>query len=113
MLLLSVRTKWSEQFNTYSYVIEGEINGEDGRPKFTQDEIINYMSETGIKKPLAAYKDKFEKELEAWQTQQLSAKPKGMETLKPAGQPEPKQPKVNRDNLTQMISEAMYGPQQE
>ncbi len=92
-----------------------EINGTDGRPKFDREEMINYMSETGIKKPLLAYKDKYEKELDAWGTSQLTKKPEGMSTLSPSGggSKEPVQPKVTRDNLTQMISEAMYGSQEE
>lgn len=93
--------------------LAGEIDGKDGRPAFNRDEIINYMSETGIKKPLAAYKDKYEKELEGWQTNQLSAKPKGMDTLQPSGEKAPKEVKANRDNLSQLIAEAMYGPQSE
>jgi hypothetical protein len=92
-----------------------EIDGADGRPKFDKDEIINYMSETGIKKPLAAYKDKFEDQLKTWETNQLTAaKPRGMFT-QDAGSGE-KQPREVRprttDDLAKMLTESIYGPQE-
>lgn len=92
--------------------LAGEIDGKDGRPKFDRDEIINYMSETGIKKPLAAYKDKYEKELEGWQTNQLSAKPKGMDTLQPGGEKQPQEVRPTRENLNKLMNEALWGAQE-
>lgn len=87
-----------------------EIDGKDGRPKFDRQEIIDYMSETGIKKPLAAYKDKYEKEIKDWETKQLTTKPKTDATLPPNGQQDPKVVRPTRDNLQQLIKESLYGP---
>jgi hypothetical protein len=92
-----------------------EIDGSDGRPKFDKDEIINYMSETGIKKPLAAYRDKFEEQLKTWETGQLAgARPKSIFT-QGAGSGE-KQPSEVRprttDDLAKMLTESIYGPQE-
>lgn len=90
-----------------------EINGEDGRPKFERDDIIRYMSEVGIKKPLLAYKDKFEKELKEWETAQLANKKKNQaETLKPGGDKQPSEVRPTKENLGSMINEALYGPQE-
>lgn len=95
--------------------LEKELDGADGRPKFIKDEIINYMSETGIRKPLAAWRDKYEPQLKEWETNQLSAaKPKSMFT-QGAGQGE-KQPQEvrpkNLDELTRQLTESLYGPQE-
>lgn len=93
--------------------LAGEINGQDGRPKFDRDEIITYMAETGIKKPLLAYKDKYENEIKQWEAGQLAKESKKMATMEPAGVAEVRQPKTTKDNLAQMISESLYGPQTE
>lgn len=95
--------------------LETEINGEDGRPKFTKDEIISYMSETGIRKPLAAYRDKYESELKAWETSQISqAKPKTMFTQNVSvGEKAPQVVKAkNIDELAKQLTEELYGPQE-
>ena len=94
---------------------ETEINGEDGRPKFNKDEIIEYMSETGIRKPLAAYRDKYENELKSWETNQLqNAKGKQMYTNDKASEAkQPTQPKIRtQDDLARALSESLYGPQE-
>lgn len=92
-----------------------EIDGSDGRPKFDKDEIIGYMSETGIRKPLAAYKDKFEEQIKAWETNQLSAsKPKDMFTQGVGtGEKAPKEvrPRTEQD-LARLLTESLYGPQE-
>jgi hypothetical protein len=51
---------------------EGEISGDDGRPKFNSEEILNHMADTGIKNPLKAYKDKYETELDSWKQKELN-----------------------------------------
>lgn len=74
-----------------------------GKPKTTVNDLLVYMEETGIKKPDLAYKAKFEKELDDWQTKQLAkVKSNGMETLdsSTAGSKEPEIPKLtNLDAL--------------
>ncbi len=91
--------------------IQDEITGEDGRPKFVTEEILQHMEETGIKNPLKAYKDKFETELDKWKESELN-KEKGstLPTLNTGGGvKQPKQPVVTKDNLGQMIRESLYG----
>ena len=71
---------------------------EDGKPKATQKELLDYMNETGIKNPELAYRAKFDKELDEWKEKQLAkVKKTGMQTLDTssagAKQPEQKTPK--------------------
>jgi len=93
---------------------EGEIDGKDGRPKFNSEEILNHMADTGIKNPLKAYKDKYEKEIDAWKQSELN-KEKGetMPTLtQTASIKQPKTPSVTKDNIGQMIREQLWGGQE-
>jgi hypothetical protein len=90
---------------------EGEIKGDDGRPKFDSEEILNHMAETGIKNPLKAYKDKYETELDAWKQSELN-KEKGssLPTLTTTTSVrQPKSPTVTKDNIGQLIREQIWG----
>jgi len=91
------------------------IDGKDGRPKFDVQDILQHMEETGIKNPERAYKDKFETELDAWKEAELAkAKKPGMvtQTETGAGAKAPKDVKVTRDNLQQLVKESLYGPEE-
>lgn len=87
---------------------EGEINGEDGRPKFVTEEILKHMEETGIKDPQKAYKDKYEPELDAWKESVLS-KERGntMSTLSTQSNKMPTVPKITKDNLADLVREQL------
>lgn len=92
---------------------ESEINGTDGRPKFDKDVILAHMSATGIKKPMAAYNDLYEKEIETWKTNKLSeASPTRMVTQETA--PAEKQPQQvrakNESDLVKMLTESLNTP---
>jgi regulator of replication initiation timing len=91
---------------------EEEISGDDGRPKFVTNDILTHMAETGMKNPLKAYKDKFEKELDAWKESELN-KEKGsvLPTLTTTTAKQPKTVPVTKDNLGQLIREQLYGSQ--
>lgn len=94
---------------------EGEVDGSDGRPKFDKEKILQHMADTGIRNPMKAYKDKYESELEKWKEGELSkAKGNGMFTQTGAnnGAKQPAAVKVTKDNLGQLMSEALYGPQE-
>lgn len=98
--------------------LQGEINGEDGRPKFQTQEILDYMMETGIKKPLDAYELKFKPQLKEWEGNQINAsKDKDLYTAEPTGagtgNKQPKEVKPNRDNLQELVREALGGAIQE
>lgn len=90
--------------------LASDINGEDGRPKFDSDEILSYMQTTGIPNPEAAYKFKYEKELDAWKEKQIqSVKKPGLFT-QDSGNSIVKQPptvKLTKDNLINAIKETM------
>jgi len=89
---------------------EKEINGEDGRPKFKTEEILQYMKETGIRNPEKAYKDKYEKEVDSWKEAKLGlAKKPGMitEAGSTAGGKEPARVPVTKDNLQELIRESL------
>ena len=95
--------------------LESETTGEDGRPKFNTEEILQHMQETGIKSPFKAYKDKYEKELEVWKDSELNqAKGINMPTLSPTGQGNktPANIKVTKDNIGSLVSEALFGGQE-
>jgi hypothetical protein len=78
-------------------------------PKFTATEMLDYMTQTGIKNPKAAYNVKYEAEIDAWKQKQLnSGRPKGMTTEETApGHKEPTPMKITRENLSQSISAAL------
>lgn len=89
---------------------EGEITGDDGRPKFNTEEILRHMEETGIKNPLKAYKDKYETELDNWKQSELN-KEKGssLPTLTTQSIKSPKSVQVTKDNIGDLIKEQLWG----
>lgn len=91
--------------------LESEIDGSDGRPKFDQQEVLDYMAKNGTKKPMLAYKELHGDELDKWTHRELiRAKPQGWNTEEQA--PTAKQPapvKITRDNLNSLVSEQLYG----
>jgi hypothetical protein len=95
--------------------LQEEVNGEDGRPKFTTEEMLQHMQETGIKNPMKAYKDKYETELDNWKQSELN-KEKGssLPTLNTGGgAKQPKSIPVTKENIGQLVREQLWGNQQE
>jgi hypothetical protein len=88
---------------------EKEVNGEDGRPKFDIEEVLEHMKETGIKDPIKAYKDKYEDQLEKWKEDQLNkAKKSGLYTeTGSSGNHEPTPIKIDKNNLQDALTEAL------
>lgn len=90
--------------------LETKYDGTDGRPKFSAEEILNYMRDTGIRSPEKAYKDKYESEIDAWKEQQLSkSRRPGLTTLSSttAGGKQPSPVRPNKDNLQDLIRESL------
>lgn len=90
--------------------LEKNIDGKDGRPKFELQDVIGFMQEKGVSDPELAYKWKYEKELDAWKEEQFSKTRKGGYTTlssSTAGAKMPPSVKVTRDNLNQLVAEAM------
>ena len=86
--------------------------GELGKPKTSRDAILNHMQQTGIKNPAKAYNDLYEAELETWKAEKLKeVKPSGLYTVSQstAGSKQPAPVKVTKENLGQLVSEALSG----
>ncbi len=87
---------------------------ENGQPVATPQELLQHMSETGIKNPVKAYKDMFESELDALKEKKLAEiKPAGMITTNgsQAGskQPAPAIKPKTREELTKAVQEMLAG----
>jgi len=92
--------------------LEGEISGEDGRPKFVKEDVVRFMQETGVNNPESAYKLMHEKDLEAWRAKQLAdAKREGVysNTTSSAGGKQPDPVRPTRSNLDSLVAEALSG----
>lgn len=80
---------------------------EAGNPVTSRDELLTFMATEGIKNPEAAYKIKFESELDAIKEKKLGTiKPNGMVTTEAstAGSKNPVTVKVTKDNLAQVVA---------
>lgn len=91
---------------------ESIISGakEDGKPETTTDELLKYMQESGIKNPEKAYKLMFENELDEWKSKQTDKlKRPGLVTegSSAAGGKEPAPIKVTKDNIAQLLQQAL------
>ena len=87
---------------------EEEIDGTDGRPAFKLDKVLEYMRDNGVKTLDSAYKQMYEKEIDAWKETQLGKiKSPGLvtEQSSTAGGKQPADVKVTKDNLKEMIGE--------
>lgn len=91
--------------------LQTTIDGEDGRPKFDRDSMLEYMQETGINDPEAAYDVRFKKPLSEWRVEQINAaKGSGYATLDKGTQAkQPAKLDITRDNLDQLTKEALEG----
>ncbi len=94
--------------------LEGEITGGDGRPKFSTEDMLAHMQETGIKNPMKAYKDKYETELDTWKQSELNKeKSSSLPTLTTGGGlRSPKNVTVTKENIQQLVREQLWGNQQ-
>jgi len=80
-----------------------------GNPRLSSEELLEYMQETGIKRPDLAYKAKFEKELDEIKEKKLGEiKPKGIITEDGgAGEKVPQAKPITRHNITEALSEVL------
>ncbi len=90
---------------------EKDIDGKDGRPKFSAVEVLEHMRDTGIKDPMRAYKDRYETQLDSWKQSEIGrAKSKGMYTTTGSqGNKQPVDIKPTTANLHELVSEALQG----
>lgn len=85
---------------------------EAGNPETTREDMLNYMRETGINDPKAAYKVRFENELDRIKEEKLATiKGRGLITTEAstAGSKQPTTVKVTRQNLGQVVADALQG----
>lgn len=85
---------------------------EKGTPVPTEDELLNYMVDNGIRNPETAYKIMYEVSLDKWKEEQLKKmKPEGLKTqvTSTAGDTKLPEPKIatNRAELEQQLSSFM------
>jgi hypothetical protein len=84
----------------------------DGKPAFDKKELLEYMDQTGISDVDAAYKIKYEKELDDWKMDKLNkGKRSGLYTVtsSPAGSKQPSEVRPTMANIEAMVSEALSG----
>lgn len=90
--------------------LSSTINGEDGRPEFESQKILDYMIKHEKLDPEEAYNEMYKSEIEEWKQKQLDGKkPSGMGVLNNPGstRKEPVNPEIVRDNLGPSIREAL------
>lgn len=90
--------------------MEKEYDGSDGRPKFNQQDMLEWMNREGIADPKKAYKLRYEDQLDAWKEKQLKS-PRQANTLdsSTAGSKEPQPVEITNDNVEQLMKEALRG----
>ena len=89
--------------------LEAEYKGDDGRPKFDTQEVLEHMKATGIRSPIRAYKDKYEEQLDKWKESRLlgAKKPNPYTEGGLGGNREPSEVKLNKDNLEAALREVL------
>lgn len=105
--------RMAERLLDESTSLEKKYDGSDGRPKFQTDDVLDYMSEYGIRNPEAAYKLMYEEELDSWKQKQLNkAKTRGIDVQSTSnlGSRQPKDVRPTKDNFDSLLQEALYGP---
>lgn len=88
--------------------LENTINGSDGRPRFRKDIVMPYAASYGIGDLEEAYNRMYADDLESWKQAQVEASKKpSLRTLRSGGAKTPPEIKVTRDNLRDLLSEAL------
>ena len=90
--------------------LEKEFDGSNGQPKFKTEEVLKWMDENGGRNPKQAYKLMYEKEIDEYKQRVLGeAKRPGMvtETTGMVGGKQPAGVKVTRDNIDDLMREAL------
>lgn len=88
-----------------------ELAKEDGKPVISEEDLVEHMSQTGIRNPQKAYNDKFEPEIDKWKQSKLdSVKKPGMvtEETSTAGSKQPPTVAITRDNIQDRLDEVLF-----
>lgn len=87
---------------------EKEIDGKDGRPAFNKKAVIAYAVTYKLPTLMEAYEDMHGDRLKSWKDSKIEEeRSRGLKTLGRDGDKSPKNPKVNKDNLGEMIRESL------
>lgn len=91
--------------------LEKEIDGTDGRPKFSKKVVMAYASAYGIPDLMKAYEDMHSSDLETWKKTQLESKQTpGLKTLKGGATAKaPKPVAIDDSNFDSALKEALWG----
>jgi len=86
-----------------------KTQAEAGNPKTSSEELLSYMEANGIKNPVAAYKLKFEDELDQIKEKKIGGIKKDNFVTEEAGSGNkiPQQKPITRNNLTEALSEVL------
>lgn len=88
--------------------LEKQIDGTDGRPRFDAEKVITFMRDSGIADLETAYEVLNKDDLAKWRSEQISrARSTGIPTSQPSGFKVPEDVRVTRDNLEEMMREAL------
>lgn len=90
--------------------LEGDLNGSDGRPKFSKRLVLAYASSYQKGSLMEAYEEMYADELKAWKEAQIEKeKRSSLKTQGGGGIKQPKTPRINDSNFKESLSEALYG----
>lgn len=86
-----------------------DVDGSDGRPKFEVEDMLQYMQDTGIRDFKAAYKVRYDEQLDSWKTgKRNSVKREAMPTSRPSeGNKLPSPVRVDRTNFQELMRQAL------
>jgi len=89
--------------------LEGEITGEDGRPKFETEKVLGYMKENNLIDPQKAYDMMNLDEISNWKAEQIAKKPgfAPSNTSNTASNKQPQPVTYNRDNVDMALREVL------
>lgn len=89
--------------------LEKDINGEDGRPKFESDKVLDFMNQNpGFTEPKQAYEAMHPDKMAQWRVDQIMNKKRGITTnTSTQSSKTPPSVGVNHSNLDEMMREAL------
>lgn len=95
--------------------LEEDVNPykDEDLPKFSQEDMLRYMDESGIKDPVDAYNIRYKNEIKEWEEKKVkSSTPGGMVTDSSSTAGTSKKPprvEVTDDNLSKLVREELSG----
>ena len=89
-----------------------ELAKEEGKPTIGEEELVEHMTQTGIRNPQKAYNDRFEPEIDKWKQSKLdSVKKPGMvteDTSTAGAKNPPERVAINKENFHAQLDEVLF-----